>query len=64
MTITPPEGGEQTVLSGSADLSSPGGPSIPASIAGTYEMRILGQSFRLELGDDGLCVHYCPQEGS
>jgi hypothetical protein len=63
VTIFPPEGGEQTVLSGSADLFDPGGFAIPADVAGTYEVRFLGQGFRLEVGDGGLWVRFVLQEG-
>ena len=64
MTITPPKDEEQTVPSDSADLFNPGGFAVLIGVARTDEVRSWDQSFRLHVGDGGLWVHCCPQEGS
>ncbi len=61
VTIVDPEGNEQTLLSGSASDFNPGGFLVPLSSTGTYSVRVLEQSFELEVGDEGMWVKFVDQ---
>jgi hypothetical protein len=60
--VTDPAGNEQTVLSGSAEAYNPGGFVADLIGAGTYHLRVLEQSFDLEVGEAGLWVQFSPEE--
>lgn len=63
VSIQKPDGSETLLLSGSASLFDPGGFAIPISEAGTYSVRLLEQSFAVEVGTGGLWVRFVSKEG-
>jgi hypothetical protein len=58
VTISDPSGNELTVLSGSAPDFNPGGFAVPLPPRGACTLRVLDQSFDLEIGDIGLWVRF------
>lgn len=64
VSIQKPDGSETLLLSGSTPLFDPGGFVLPITKAGTYTVRLLEQSFVLEVGGGGLWVRFVPKEGT
>jgi hypothetical protein len=64
VSIQKPDGSETLLLSGSASLFDPGGFALPVTEEGAYTVRLLEQSFALEVGDGGLWVRFVPKEGA
>lgn len=64
VSVQQPDGSETLLLSGSAPLLDPGGFAVPLSGVGTYPVRLLEQSFALEVGDGGLWIRFEPQVGA
>jgi hypothetical protein len=61
VTVADPEGNEQTVLSGSAPEYNPGGFAVSVTSPGTYTIRVLGQSYDVQVGEVGTWVRFSAQ---
>ena len=63
--VVDPAGHEQMLLSGSQDLYDPGGFAVPADKGGLYTVKILDQTFELNLKSNGLWARFdAPPEKS
>jgi hypothetical protein len=58
VTVGDGAGNEQTVLSGSAPDYAPGGFFVSVPSSGTYTVRVLDQSFEVEIGEGGLRLRF------